>query len=364
MRYLKLYKNNEEYQPKQANVSHIVSNVEIHTYTPPNYLKFVALEDTTFKIVDTTSSNMYQIQYSVDDGESWNNLQYDEVTPTVRAGNKILWKSVIESTGNIPLGNFISTGKYKLEGNIMSLVYGDECNGKTDLTNRDFVFRNLFSADTNVVDAVNLLMPATTLSDGCYGFMFLGCTSLKSTPKLPATNLAAKCYQYMFYGCSSLEFGPELAATELKNLCYKEMFFKCSSLKVAPILNATTLAERCYYNMFGSCTLLTVAPELPATQLAEGCYSGMFGGCTSLTTAPDLLALTLVSECYSSMFRGCGSLNYVKALFITTPSDTYTKYWLFQVSSSGTFVKNSAATWDVTGTNAVPSNWTVEYASA
>ena len=34
------------------------------------------------------------------------------------------------------------------------------------------------------------------------------------------------------------------------------------------------------------------------------------------------------------------------------------------VASTGTFVKNSAATWTTTGTNGVPSNWTIETASA
>jgi hypothetical protein len=36
--------------------------------------------------------------------------------------------------------------------------------------------------------------------------------------------------------------------------------------------------------------------------------------------------------------------------------------WVKGVASSGTFVKNSAATWDVTGVNGIPSGWTVETA--
>ena len=60
------------------------------------------------------------------------------------------------------------------------------------------------------------------------------------------------------------------------------------------------------------------------------------------------------------MFANCTSLNYVKALFTTTPSDDYTRNWLSGVAATGTFVKSSSATWDVTGTNGVPSGWTVE----
>ena len=102
---------------------------------------------------------------------------------------------------------------------------------------------------------------------------------------------------------------------------------------------------------------------LPATTLAEGCYSRMFYGCTGLAAAPELPATTLADSCYDSMFQGCTRLNYIKALFTTTPSNTYTRDWVKGVSSTGTFVKNSAATWNVTGNNGVPTGWTVETAS-
>ena len=85
----------------------------------------------------------------------------------------------------------------------------------------------------------------------------------------------------------------------------------------------------------------------------------MFVGCTSLTTAPVLPALSLTSSCYNNMFSGCSSLNYIKAMFTTVPSGSYTSNWVNGVASTGTFVKNANATWDVTGTNGVPENWTV-----
>ena len=64
------------------------------------------------------------------------------------------------------------------------------------------------------------------------------------------------------------------------------------------------------------------------------------------------------------MFSGCTSLNYIKAMFTTTPSNTYTQNWVSGVAASGTFVKNSAATWTTTGINAVPTNWTIQWASS
>jgi hypothetical protein len=93
----------------------------------------------------------------------------------------------------------------------------------------------------------------------------------------------------------------------------------------------------------------------------------MFYGCTNLTTAPVLPATTLASNCYTNMFNGCTSLNYIKAMFTTTPSGSspnyYTSNWVDGVASSGTFVKNSAATWTTTGTSGIPTGWTVQTAS-
>jgi hypothetical protein len=90
----------------------------------------------------------------------------------------------------------------------------------------------------------------------------------------------------------------------------------------------------------------------------------MFYGCTSLTTAPVLSATILINGCYNYMFNGCSNLNYIKAMFTTTPTTSYTNKWVSGVAASGTFVKNSAATWTTTGTNGIPTGWTVQTATA
>ena len=64
------------------------------------------------------------------------------------------------------------------------------------------------------------------------------------------------------------------------------------------------------------------------------------------------------------MFSGCTSLNYIKAMFTTTPGAGYTSNWVSGVAASGTFVKNSAAGWDVSGSDGIPNNWTVETVSS
>ena len=202
-------------------------------------------------------------------------------------------------------------------------------------------------------------LPATTLADACYYQMFDRCSNLTTAPELPATTLTTMCYDSMFFECSSLAEAPKLPAETMAVKSYCNMFYGCKSLTEAPSLPATTLANTCYHQMFAGCTGLTSAPALPATTLANDCYKTMFYGCTGLTSAPELPATDLADRCYEGMFQYCSNLNHIKALFTTEPSDTYTKDWVSGVASDGTFVKNSAATWDVTGTNGVPEGWTV-----
>ena len=221
-------------------------------------------------------------------------------------------------------------------------------------------YNSMFVGCTSLTSAPEL--PATTLVEYCYDNMFRGCTSLTSAPELPATTLASSCYVSMFQGCTSLTTAPELLATTLAQSCYSSMFYDCTSLTAAPELPATTLVQSCYNSMFYGCTSLTTAPELPATTLANYCYQSMFQGCTSLITASELPATTLVERCYASMFYGCTSLNYIKALFTTTPSNSYTSNWVKDVAANGTFVKSKDATWSVVGNNGVPTGWTIETA--
>lgn len=226
-----------------------------------------------------------------------------------------------------------------------------------------YCYRYMFQNCTSLTTAPAL--PATTLQTYCYGYMFYGCTALVNPPTLGAKTMKNYCYYYMFSGCSSLVNAPALPATTLASYCYQYMFQNCTSLVTAPTLSATTLATYCYNMMFYGCTnLANVQETLPATTLKSNCYNQMFRGCKKLTTAPVLPAITLVTRCYYYMFYGCSALNYVKAMFTTTPSSSYTAYWLANVSSTGTFVKNVDATWTTTGSTGVPTNWTIQTASS
>ena len=272
------------------------------------YLTFVAQESGTFRFNGTTNANT--VQYSLDSGVTWKSLARNTDSPTVKSGNKIMWKGTLtpSTKTSYGIGKFSSTGRFTVEGNAHSLLWGDDFQEHTDLKGKNYAFHNLFKDCTGLTSAENLSLPATTLAKYCYYWMFEGCTSLTTAPSLPATTLAQHCYSFMFYCCTSLTTTPKLPATTLASSCYNSMFEGCRSLTTAPVLPATTLASSCYLSMFAYCTSLTTAPSLPATTLAQDCYYCMFNFCTSLTTAPKLPATTMERSCYSDMFSGCTSL--------------------------------------------------------
>ena len=219
-------------------------------------------------------------------------------------------------------------------------------------------YGSMFYGCTSLTAAPEL--KATTLAEGCYCNMFYGCTSLTAAPELKATSLAKQCYASMFQGCTSLTTTQSLPATTLAGSCYSNMFFGCTSLAAAPSLPATTLAEFCYNGMFYGCTSLTAAPELKATTLAENCYRSMFYGCTSLTAAPSLPATTLAENCYYYMFWGCASLNSVTCLATNISASGCTTNWLKNVAASGTFTKADGMTsWPTNSASGIPDGWTV-----
>lgn len=336
-----------------------------------DYLTFEIVQAGTWGIICSGSDNLKTISYRLN-RESWQEMTSSTsgTTIDVSLGDEIEVKGANNQYSDSSQYNyFYGSSHYNVKGNIMSLLYGDDFIGNNIIPVSN-AFEYLFKS-TNITDASDLILPATTLKTKCYmnmfngstlvnsplylpamtltnycynnmfndcinltstpelpavtmksycyGSMFRGCTSLTTAPELPATTLAGYCYWYMFNGCTSLTTAPELPATTLENYCYTYMFQGCTSLTETPMLSSTTLANYCYSCMFDGCTnLTTVQATLPATSLRESCYSAMFKGCSKLTTAPTLPATTLATKCYASMFRGCSNLTTAPILPATT----------------------------------------------
>ena len=289
------------------------------------YLTIKSLADNnTITWTFTGSDPIQNVIYWSKNGTSWTSaIASTSDTPvslaTLNKGEKMYLKgeNVTYASSASKYSHFNSDYEFNVSGNIMSLIYGDNFIGQITLSS-SYNFVSIFKG-SKVVDASNLILPATTLTSNCYYGMFSVCTSLVAAPALPATTLASSCYSNMFYGCTSLATAPELPATTLTGTyCYSYMFKGCTSLTTAPELPATTLTADCYGYMFYGCTSLATAPVLPATTLENYCYEHMFQNCTSLTAAPALPATTLANYCYNNMFNGCTSLATAPALPATT----------------------------------------------
>lgn len=93
---------------------------------------------------------------------------------------------------------------FNLKGNIMSINNPTDFHNITTIGN--YAFSYIFRNNTGLTDASKLVLPATTLANGCYDDMFWDCTSLTTAPVLSATTLVRGCYGYMFQGCRSLNY--------------------------------------------------------------------------------------------------------------------------------------------------------------
>ena len=246
-----------------------------------------------------------------------------------------------KGSGSTFAGACVISGGTTVYGNVMSLLYGDDFKGKTTLPGQYTNFYSLFKG-SSIVDAGNLCLPITDLSE---------------------ENVVTGVYESMFENCTALVVPPELPATSLGRLSYANMFKGCSSLVTPPDLPATTLGTRCYYGIFEDCDSLLTAPALPATALTTGCYQRMFYDCDGLTKAPYLPALHLADSSYFYMFFNCDSLTEIRADFLDITYSNSTSCWVCGEGfpATGTFYKNANATWDVVGTNGVPTGWTIVY---
>ena len=98
--------------------------------------------------------------------------------------------------------------KTEIFGNVMSLLKGKDNLEGANAIEANNAFYGLFSGAENLVnnDERLLVLPATTLTEGCYDNMFSGCSGIEKAPELPAPTLVKDCYQEMFAGCSKLKY--------------------------------------------------------------------------------------------------------------------------------------------------------------
>ena len=295
----------------------------------------------TFEMISggTIVYNNYKsdgILYYRKNGTEWTEFvtENGSGTTTVYDGDIIEFKGQT----NDRFGELYSVnGRYNIYGNIMSLIYGDNFQGQKILT-KDMMFYHTFSNEISnsypgAVNAENLILPATTLTSGCYSALFFKNRYL-ITP-------------------------PSLIDTALKSNCYDNMFANCASLRSVPKMSIAPQYESCH-RMFANCTSLTDASSIIIkSSINIGACQSMFIGCTALVNGPILKASTLYNASYRYMFSGCASLQRVACLATNISEDECLTNWMKGVPSGGVFTKSPNMDAWPTGISGIPDGWTV-----
>ena len=118
--------------------------------------------------------------------------------------------------------------KTEIYGNVMSLLKGKDNLESAVSIEAQNAFYGLFAGADKLVNSTekDLVLPATTLKEGCYQDMFSGCKGIEKAPELPAPALVKDCYKEMFYDCSKLNHVACLATDITATDCTKDWLGK------------------------------------------------------------------------------------------------------------------------------------------
>lgn len=277
-----------------------------------DYLIFQALENNCEIKFNTDSASVsydINLQYSIDEGNTWESMPYGGVT--INKNEYILFnkgKDIYQTRAlqTEKIGTFEVNKDFKVLGHPYCLITNDF--NEDTVINKNTppsVFRELFKNCETLQSVPENFLFAKYVVPGIYNSMFLGCTSLITAPKLPATLSVdddyLDCYYGMFCGCTKLKNGPTI------------------SLNLSEILS--------HYRTFAS----------------------MFSGCKALT---------------SIKFNGPGTT--FGNSFGFGEVDGIFQYWMDGVDTSGilTVTNNNYRDifTDYKNIHGVPQNWTVSYA--
>ena len=290
-----------------------------HDYSQ-DYFTIESLADSNLiKIGKNKSPGNINLSYSTDDGETWTDLTLSAGRDfaTINTGDKIIFKGVNTklATAWDAYYRFYSTKNIKVYGNAMSLLNGNNFVSNSTFDSSGYNLCGLFYGTTTLVDASNLMLPATTLYTSSYNGMFRGCTNLVNGPKLlPALDVPADAYSSMFEGCVNLVEGPEILATTASgNTALNRMFCMNRNSKVT----------------------------------------------AAMTKSPIIRITNPLS--YSNTFQQlfCGNGNLTEVTILTPGTGLSFANWLNNVSSNGIIKKLSGTTF-TSGVGGLPSGWTTE----
>ncbi len=282
---------------------YIVKRYKYNPYAVPFYVEDLSGQGGTLTF-DTQYSDATNIEYSTD-AKHWSSTK-----PGIPANGKLYMRANATHWGTYRQNgaHLASSNNFAVGGNIMSLLYGSSFTGNERVfpTNTSRTFSGMFMGTTKLIDASNLLLPATTLANYCYEWMFREDTNLLTPPTtLPATTLTEGCYGWMFSCCENLTTTLELPSA------------------------IQTVDANSYIYMYEHCFKITTA-FVPGTPNSSQAMEGMF--------ADDRM---------------------LSSVTVTATNWIAQSYWMRGVAATGTFTKPSGTSIPV-GSNGIPNaNWTV-----
>ena len=267
----------------------------VEFYTVPNYfyVEDVSGSNNTLSITKASEYAPTIEVFKSTDKTNWESMgttSTTAITATIPANGKLYLKANANALwcGNNERHSMSASGNHNVGGNIMSLIYGDNFEGKTTFPANSYYthsgFTGLFYQDTHLINASNLVLPITTMIKGAYNMMFQDCSNLLTAPsELPATTLADSCYSGMFRECTSLTTAPVLSATTLAGYCYSSMFNGCTSLNRVTTYASNISASGCLVNWLNNVSATGEFYNLGGATYTSG-VSGIPSGWTEYTS--------------------------------------------------------------------------------
>ena len=265
----------------------------------------------------TTSSTIQNISMAVGDIFRFYRAETTRLSIEADSG----WNTRIHNT---------SGTEFRVSGNMASLIGFSE-------TIPTYCFRYLFY-NTGIVDASELELPWTTLSEWCFGRMFQGSAKLTEPPYLPAETAVDSCYRLMFRECTALK---KLARMACKNLAFAShycMYQMCTGLEKVTLPLFDNYANQALSFMFNGCSgLKELTVECPETLSTKNMFYCLAGGCMNLERF-TCLAKNSTANCTQSWLGNDASY----------------------AAANATFIKHPDATFWPEDTSGIPSGWTVK----
>jgi len=243
-------------------------------------LRFTALESTNiaFSIFGTLTT-IPTLNYSINGGTETAYTLGTQIALSVGDYCEFYGDNDSFSTGTSNYISFSSTGNVNASGNIMSLV--DSSCESLEIPN-DYCFAKLFYQCTKLINAKDLLLPATTLKIRAYYYFFRECSNLITAPReLPANLIKSGAYSYMFYS-TSIEKSPNILATSGESNCCSYMFRGCSQLNELCKLSIIDIPITCCLYMYTDCSKIKISTTPSAEyryeyRLPYGAATGTIG---------------------------------------------------------------------------------------